>query len=1725
MPTSSRWGTNAVHVGGLRKAVTDEHFALHLAAIEYELSAPITIETEEDILSRKHWPERFEPYEHQVKNLITFCRRSPVALFADDVGLGKTISAGLVLNELQTRKKVRRTLILCPKVLLEQWQEELRKHFGIHSVQAVGGDLNAYLRQGIQVVITTYETARDRMDAIRAASFDMLILDEAHKLRNLHGTPKTPELASKIHAALANRDFKYVLMLTATPIQNRLWDIYSLLDCLSAAKGHEHPLGPPDAFLARYVVDGSTTARTLRQATKEEFKRKVEHYMVRTSRQGTRLAFPERRVVPEQCQASPAELHLQKLVGSALLKLNALARTSLAEALMSSPRALLAQVRSMETNGTLDFATRQRFEDGAQAAGAGCKLAKLLTIVNQLRSNNPGKWRAIVFTRRIETLNLISEQLQAAGITTAAISGRGAIRQSLESFNADPPRANVLVSTDAGAVGLNLQKCNVVINYDLPWNPMILEQRIGRVQRLNSNFKNIEVLNLTVKDSVEDHIVARLLSKLQMIASVVGDIEAILEASQWKDEESFEEKLKELVMRSLMGQDVEEANRLAQKSIQDAKEIYDAQRQQVEATLGGMDALHRSGPAVPKIKAKQPRFDVPTFCRKAFHCDGGTVEELPNGRIRVAPKGKVPWIITFDDDDPDLLRVEAAAFRGTTVQLHGEGKKAFEGLLGEWRKRHAHRVMDRSEESRGAIRGSLQQWADALGIGLKVKQWTVSREHLSFNGQLEVRATASISHDRYEKLCVVEHHPTKEGIIPEPPINALPVDEVALEELLPTARNVLMDSIEHDPDIQEFIKFYDATKSDEVQRSGQNQTGREAVAKRFEVALAAELVGARGSCYATFEVVAQLSGDDSATTYEVRLHIVPLSGKVLMEPERALCGVSGKSVPKAWLEVCSITKQSVLKHLLEISAISGLRALSRYFGTCALSGRRLLATELGDSDVSRRRVGVDLLKRSEITGKKALAEEMKQCQLTGVIALPEELEISEISGLMIRRDGAVSSPVSGIRGHRSEFVECTETHALILPQEGAVSDVGGRFVRQDLLVNSEKNPSRRALESETVKCSVTAKRLLKDEATRSAVSQLWMDKDESAHSAVSARPARRDELILCEITETLLLPDEAGTSSVSGKKVDARLLERSAISGKLSLAEELILCAFTGVKIQVAEGAESEISGKVFRGDQIVQSAVSKLRGHVSEFIRCDVSQDWLLPSESASSDVSGKRVRLDLLRNSPKPPSRRGLESEFETCAVSRKSLLRDEVGRSAVSGKLVDLQLLQRSSASDQMATDDEFVVCEETGCKLLPVEIGTCSVTGKRVDNRLLVKSAISGRMGLPTLIARCQFTDQVALVDELKASMVSGKMCRIDQLEKSEVSGTEGHRSELLTCALSGKKLVPSEMAYSSISQRGAHRALLIASERNPERLGFPDEVVVCAASGKRLLIDEVVKSDLSGRAMDKTVAVKSLVSGRVGLPDEMLKCEESGVTLLPDETAICSVTGKRVNMALLGTSSLSGKRGLARLLQMCPETGRSGFSDEFVTCAATGLHVAPSAVDTCSVTKEAVLKRLMVKCDVSARSLRKDKAKVSDKSGRYGHPDRACICAWTGRQLLINEARKCAITGLDFSSELVQPSLPAEPMLKLLTSGIPTAIADGVQGKALRNALSAVGVKVRGLLVEPSATGRVLCYFGDCSSMFGLKKRHVVGFAQNDGAVRLMEPLCFGQLKGTSWVAE
>src|SRR5579859_6034057 len=143
----------------LRRAGDADAYRLYRAAQEWDLIDPILIRDRDDLKSEHKWRDHVKPYYHQITNLITFCRRLPVTLLADDVGLGKTISAGLIASELMSRNRISKILVVCPKLLMPQWEEELDEKFGITAKIALGNKLVAELRRQTPVVVTTYDAA------------------------------------------------------------------------------------------------------------------------------------------------------------------------------------------------------------------------------------------------------------------------------------------------------------------------------------------------------------------------------------------------------------------------------------------------------------------------------------------------------------------------------------------------------------------------------------------------------------------------------------------------------------------------------------------------------------------------------------------------------------------------------------------------------------------------------------------------------------------------------------------------------------------------------------------------------------------------------------------------------------------------------------------------------------------------------------------------------------------------------------------------------------------------------------------------------------------------------------------------------------------------------------------------------------------------------------------------------------------------------------------------------------------------------------------------------------------------------------------------------------------------------------------------------------------------------------------------------------------------------
>jgi superfamily II DNA or RNA helicase len=1254
-----------LHFPTLLPAATLEEYRLHRVALEWDLESPIIINSKEEIASAKHWSEHFTPYEHQVKNLITFCRRAPVALIADDVGLGKTISAGMILSELMTRNRVKRALVMCPKLLLPQWQEELMTHFGIASRHGTGHELDVLLNNSTSVVITTYASARRRFDDIRSARFDMLILDEAHKLRNLHGTQKAPKFALEVRDALENRTFKYVVMLTATPVQNRVWDLYSLVDCLTVAKGHRNPFGTPDQFAARYIADGRSNARVIHPGRKDEFRHVVNQYMVRTRRDDSRLEFPRREVRLDRTPATSEEMELAQLVSENIEDFNPLLQSSVAQAMMSSPEALIAQLRNMAERGTISQEMLEDAESVATRVTVTGKLQRLAIIISKLVTSRRFDWRLLVFTRRKETQRAIAQFLRKRGISYGLIQGgaAGSNARAIKGFWSDPPENHVLVSTDAGAEGVNLQVANFLVNYDLPWNPMIVEQRIGRVQRLASKHDTVTVVNLVVAGSVEEKIVGRLVERLQLVSDTVGDVESILESAggTLSEDDGFESMIRKLVVKSLVGQDVEAALRKATASMDRGKVIHEENREAVDEHLGKRGGTENSGPLVPELVQPKPSLSVRDFVMRGLTEEGAHMEPTSNGCFRVSRAGRAPELIAFNSEALPNFDYQPF-FSRSHPRLYQEGRPDFAKFVQSWIDRAGHCVRDLSEMDDALLDVLASEWVEAID-GAILKNVTIKQERYEFQGTLACRASAAVAHDRFEKLVDIPilpqgHKELETNGSADIPLIQQQIDVAQLGEQI---GDRVWESVKRDEDMLKFCTFYNQRRVEEVDRAECTPEKQRVVEESFTPFIAAIGAALDGVRYVVVTLTVEFDIDENGP-YSAEIEVVPATRQVLGEPNWDTCELSGQRVPAPCLAACERTATRALRHLLARSDQSDRYVRPEFIVTCDVSGRKLIDDETEVSEVSGRRAWSELFATSEISGRRALVEEMTRCEFTQAMVMTNEFDTSEVSGKRYREDERAESAMSKKSGHRSEFLECQHTGDWVLPEELGKSDLSGLHVRKDLLLQSEKPPARLGIEDEFVKCQATDKRILRDEASQSAVSNKWFDRSLLVSSDNSSRMGHPSEMVVCAVTRARLLPDETEKCCRSGKIVQRELLTQSEISsawaleqyvtncertGKLAIEGELIICELTGQKVIpeliefcVQSGKrvvrdrliQSAFSGKFVLPEFASQSIVSSKHCLESEAVRCMWLDGPLLPEESRVCHRTGLPFARKLL-------------------------------------------------------------------------------------------------------------------------------------------------------------------------------------------------------------------------------------------------------------------------------------------------------------------------------------------------------------------------------------------------------------------------------------------------------------------------------------------------------------
>ena len=715
---------------------------------------------------------------HQIlltHEIIKMSRRR--LLIADEVGLGKTVEAGMIVRELIARGEARRVLILCPAGLIKNWQNELRDCFRLE-FEVLGIDFQDFapaIWETKNRVIASIDTVKRpvRMERIlNAPRFDLIIVDEAHHVSRIrYGKKQQITLNYRLMEALQGHT-RDLLFLSATPHQGDNFQFWSLVNLLD-----NHLFDSPQAMLAhrsllnrvmirrtkREVVDAHGRPLFVRRQVHTEsfepalreqrFYEQLTDYL-RTGYEAAGL-FRSGRTTSAQRAIGFVMTAFQKMMSSSpraikqalrrrllvllvreqielerkrrtnfqpdlathIVRLQDEMRVLAREILMTSSTitndadadAYIAQVRQRvvrkladleeTTEWSLDSdeegdegvygdveipdeAARVRELIGLVPEGTDRKFDRLLAVVSHFRQMDENE-RFIVFTQYRETLEFLRIELaKIFGSSTIATIKGGPLDQKIEAIESfwDENGAKILISTSAGGEGINLQCGRVLFNYDLPWNPMAVEQRIGRIHRFGQKEVS-QVYNLVAKDTVEERIYGLLADKLHEIARAIGKVDR--ETGEPLEDFRLEilgflgsnPNYQQLFRQALVDKDYS-------RTAQQMEEMME-QAQQARAALMELsqDLTHFNLEHYKRISGRFNLRQLGAWCREAVVRLGGSA--LPVGELwqfvtpeclksfpQVAPKYDN---VTFDRD---------LAMRTKKCELFGIGHPFIDALLG-----------------------------------------------------------------------------------------------------------------------------------------------------------------------------------------------------------------------------------------------------------------------------------------------------------------------------------------------------------------------------------------------------------------------------------------------------------------------------------------------------------------------------------------------------------------------------------------------------------------------------------------------------------------------------------------------------------------------------------------------------------------------------------------------------------------------------------------------------------------------------------------------------------------------------------------------------------------------------------------------------------------------------------------------------------------------------------
>ena len=539
----------------------------------------------------------FAPFDYQINAAQTALRRfRGRGLLCDEVGLGKTIEAGLVLKEYLLRQMVSRVLIITPPALVEQWREELASKFGLTDFVANYDpefrELGPRAWAAFPRVIASLATARRREHrrAITGIVYDLVIIDEAHHLKN------RSSVSWKFVNALQKR---YILMLTATPVQNRLDELYNLITILKPGQ-----LKTPREFRRRFVVQGDPRLPKNRGRLREL----LADVMVRHARGQVGVQLPPRRAHTVRLQLGQDEWALYDDVSNfvrgrtqatspsepsekeppdieaVLPAVHRFTLRTLQREIGSSPAAVRPTLMKLAERPEMDAHREGLLELADHAVSVrswakGKALERLL--LSQLASG--GREKLIIFTHFRATQELIADLLRGMGIDFVLYHGQLPRGEKDDAIRRFEQSAQVLLSTEAAGEGRNLQFCRLMLNFDLPWNPQRIEQRVGRIHRVGQT-RPVEIFNLSAEGTVEDYILEILDRKLNMFELVIGEMDMIL--GHLGDERDFEEVVMDVWTRARTPGEATAGFEQLGDALAQARQAYQRTREYDEALFG-----------------------------------------------------------------------------------------------------------------------------------------------------------------------------------------------------------------------------------------------------------------------------------------------------------------------------------------------------------------------------------------------------------------------------------------------------------------------------------------------------------------------------------------------------------------------------------------------------------------------------------------------------------------------------------------------------------------------------------------------------------------------------------------------------------------------------------------------------------------------------------------------------------------------------------------------------------------------------------------------------------------------------------------------------------------------------------------------------------------------------------------------------------------------------------